>query len=488
MQPIISVVMPSLNVAPYLRKCLNTVLDQTLREIEIICVDAGSTDGTIEILEEYAKRDDRISVIHSDYKSYGYQMNLGMDAAKGKYLGIVETDDYILPEMYEVLSQLAEENEVQAIKADFQIFYENAFGRDDCVYQSILNTLPLSYYNRVVDGSDIRVLEARRMPWAGIYSLGFLREKGIRFNESPGASYQDNGFWFQVYSQAERVWFCDRVFYHYRRDNPNASIYAKDKVFCICDEYDFIRNTLKKDPEYEVKYAPLCASYRFRSCMRALNRIASDYHSGFLNRVADDFLKIRELGELAEECFTKKEWNTLAELLDDPAAFYEKYRDNYNDEEPLLEVDLAELLRIQTIKSMTLRDRLQETEKDYKTAKAENKAQKKKLAEKQEKINTQKETIQRNRETIQKNKETIQKNTETIQKNKEEIKELRSELRTQEKRNQKDREKIDSLKENLQNQKNKNRMLVNSYSYRIGRMVTWLPRKIQKLLSKLRYR
>ena len=70
-QPKVSVIMPSLNVAPYVRECIESVLGQTLREIEIICVDAGSTDGTLEILREYAEKDSRITLIVSDKKSYG---------------------------------------------------------------------------------------------------------------------------------------------------------------------------------------------------------------------------------------------------------------------------------------------------------------------------------------------------------------------------------------------------------------------------------
>ena len=85
----ISVILPSLNVGTYIEECLHSVIKQTLTDIEIICVDAGSTDGTLEILEKYAAEDERITVIRATKKSYGYQMNLGIDAARGEYIGIV---------------------------------------------------------------------------------------------------------------------------------------------------------------------------------------------------------------------------------------------------------------------------------------------------------------------------------------------------------------------------------------------------------------
>ncbi len=118
----VSVILPSLNVGRYIAGCLESVVSQSLREIEMICVDAGSTDGTLEILRRYEAADDRIRVICSDKKSYGRQMNMGMAAAKGEYVGIVETDDFILPGMYEELYRKAKDNDADFVKADFYRF------------------------------------------------------------------------------------------------------------------------------------------------------------------------------------------------------------------------------------------------------------------------------------------------------------------------------------------------------------------------------
>ena len=120
--PKISIIMPSLNVVPYIRECLESVISQTLQDIEILCVDAGSTDGTQDILYEYAEKDARIQVIASVQKSYGHQMNLGIENASGEYIGIVETDDFILPEMYEEMYAYAKENDAEFVKSDFDVF------------------------------------------------------------------------------------------------------------------------------------------------------------------------------------------------------------------------------------------------------------------------------------------------------------------------------------------------------------------------------
>ena len=84
-KPYVSVIMPSYNVGDYIRECIESVIRQTLKEIEIICVDSRSTDGTLDVLKEYAAKDNRITLLHSDVKSYGHQVNMGLAAAKGEY-------------------------------------------------------------------------------------------------------------------------------------------------------------------------------------------------------------------------------------------------------------------------------------------------------------------------------------------------------------------------------------------------------------------
>ena len=122
--PLVSIIMPSLNVRQYIEKCLQSVVDQTLQNIEIICIDAGSTDGTREIINKYVLKDNRVKVIDSEIKSYGYQVNLGMYYASGKYIAIVETDDWIELNMFSILYELAEREKLDYIVADFDFVYE----------------------------------------------------------------------------------------------------------------------------------------------------------------------------------------------------------------------------------------------------------------------------------------------------------------------------------------------------------------------------
>ena len=105
--PKISIIVPIYNVRAYLPQCLDSIIAQTFSDVEIICVDDGSNDGSENIVDEYAAGDSRIVAIHKPNAGYGAAMNTGLDAATGEYIGIVESDDCITPEMYERLYNLA---------------------------------------------------------------------------------------------------------------------------------------------------------------------------------------------------------------------------------------------------------------------------------------------------------------------------------------------------------------------------------------------
>ncbi len=227
----VSIVMPSLNVAEYISETIESVISQTIRDIEIICVDAGSTDGTLAILEDYASRDERIRLVQSEKKSYGYQMNIGIAAARGEYIGIVETDDYIEKKMYESLYNIAVVNKADIVKADFDVFTKDEAG------QRLFVPYSLKRYNRVEYGKLYSrddyisgLIKPECYIWNAIYKREFLAKNRIRFNETPGASFQDFSFRYQTIYKAERIVATDKVYYHYRRDNITASTYNSHTV------------------------------------------------------------------------------------------------------------------------------------------------------------------------------------------------------------------------------------------------------------------
>ena len=321
--PKVSIVMPSLNVKDYISVCLESVINQTLKDIEILCVDAGSTDGTLEILEQYAQKDNRITLIHSDKKSYGYQVNLGFKASHGEYFAIVETDDIVNLKMYETLYDTAVRTGVDVVKANFC-----RFGITNGVMNRKQAQIAKPHmYNRILTSEEDRkdiITGAALYTWSGIYKRAFLEENGIMHNESPGASYQDNGFWFQTMAMAKQVYFISDSFYMLRRDNPNSSTMSKEKVYCIRDEYEFVLEYLRSRPEVYDELIPYYWWARFGAYRYNYNRIGLEYKEEFLRHFHDVFTPVWNGPEFDETIFSKTSYGDLKSVVQTPEKYHKQ--------------------------------------------------------------------------------------------------------------------------------------------------------------------
>lgn len=148
----VSVLTYVLNDAAHIERCVRSVMSQTLKELEILLIDGGSTDKTLEMLEKFAEEDSRIKLIHSD-TGVGKQFNTGLKLASGKYIGICESDDYILPDMYERQYEIAEQYQLDVLRADYVRFLEKGdktylFPLSVAAQPSMYDTLLCSHENR----------------------------------------------------------------------------------------------------------------------------------------------------------------------------------------------------------------------------------------------------------------------------------------------------------------------------------------------------
>lgn len=317
----VSVIMPSLNVISYIKECIESVINQTLKEIEIICVDAGSTDGTLEILNHYASQDSRIKIIISDKKSYGYQMNLGIANAKGDYIGIVETDDYILPNMYETLYNIAKTEKVQVVKSDFFRFVNN--GSQIQEFKTITNE-DNYYHTKLNPSKNPNLILTNTLNQIGIFSLNFIKYNNIKFNETPGASFQDNGFHFQVFCLADTLYFVKSAFYMLRRDNPNSSILSfgnYDKLYCMSDEYDFILEFLNRNPNLKEKFKKVFIQKCYGNYLFVLWRIEPSFRKEFICNFSLKFTQYKNMNLYQMDDFKEPQRKKLQQILDDPVRY-----------------------------------------------------------------------------------------------------------------------------------------------------------------------
>ena len=246
----ISIILPSLNVAAYIEECITSAINQTLKEIEIICVDAGSEDGTYEILKGYAERDERVQLINSDVRSYGAQVNIGLQKSHGKYIAILETDDYARADMYEKLYIVAEKTNVDYVKGDYTSFYTMDNG--ERFFEEIKQFYDEpNLYGRVINPHKEDILYRWDAGlWRGIYNRDFLQRNNIWFNETPGAAYQDISFKEKVLFMAKSAYYVEDHLYFYRTDREDASQYSLQSLynswieFLLLNEWENIRGDI----------------------------------------------------------------------------------------------------------------------------------------------------------------------------------------------------------------------------------------------------
>ena len=283
----VSVIVPVYNAEKYLAQCLDSILAQTLREIEVICVDDGSTDSSGKILDQYAMQDKRVKVLHRENRGYGAAMNAGLDTAAGEYVWIVESDDCILPEMYRTLYEAADAEKPDVVKSDAYFWYE-MIGYRKNTHPAHLNP----YYDRTLGDLDRNTFFDFYMNiWTGIYKREFLISEKIRFHESPGASYQDNGFWLQTLLYCKKAKWISQAFYLYRQDNEASSVKSRDKVFVMTREYEYIEKLLLERKDYD--YLPYCYYYRMLRHRGNFLRIADEYKREFCEQVCRDYAKYK---------------------------------------------------------------------------------------------------------------------------------------------------------------------------------------------------
>ena len=315
----VSVVVPIYNVEKYLPECIDSIIAQKLKDIEIICVDDGSTDNSVAILNEYSKKDNRIKIITKPNAGYGNSMNMGMDVATGEYIGIVESDDWVEPDMFFDLYNAAKKHDADIVKSDY--FEFSTVAKKEEIY--IQTPVDPWFYNRVISANTCGdIFHFRMNTWTGIYRTSFLRKYGINHNETPGASYQDNGFWFKTISMADRIVYVDKAYYHYRQDNPNSSINSKGKIFCMCDEYKFIREFLEKDPVLFQKHLKIFLVKKYYNYFYTYGRIAREYKVVFLERFAQEFKASYEAGEFDDTLLPPNHMSMLKRIMEDPRKFY----------------------------------------------------------------------------------------------------------------------------------------------------------------------
>ena len=241
--PVLSLLIPIYNVQRYLRECLDSALAQTLKDIEIICINDGSTDNSPAIIREYMERDERVKMIDKANSGYGDSMNHGLEMARGKYVGILESDDFMAPDALEKLVSAADTNNADFAKANFDFYWSKPEER-----RSLHEMFKAKDCGKPVHPSDTtQFFKQKPSIWSAVYRRDFLERNGITFLPTPGASFQDTSFAFKVIACADKAVYLHDAVLSYRQDNENSSVNSSAKVFCVNTEYAEIERWIRED-------------------------------------------------------------------------------------------------------------------------------------------------------------------------------------------------------------------------------------------------
>ena len=282
----ISVIIPVYNSEKYLRGCLDSVISQSFNDIEIICVNDGSTDGSLSILESYQKQDSRIKIIQEENKGAGAARNLGIANATGKYTYFMDSDDYLEEDAFSKLIDVTYKNPSDFIMFKIWNFYEETqeFIDDDYYSMPYLKNRVGENTFSYSDVSDM-ALKLSVCPPGNLFKTEFIKD--IKFPE--GLLFEDNVFFTHALFKAENVYFYDEFLYYRRKrkDSTTAPVTVRsldtieitDLLLDLCDEFNHPNH--KKELYYRI----------FNNIYKIFKKADSSQKELFFKKIKDDYIK-----------------------------------------------------------------------------------------------------------------------------------------------------------------------------------------------------
>lgn len=261
MAVVVSIIISVHNSEKHIAQCLQSVLDQTIDNLQIICINDGSVDNSYEKMRSFAQKDNRIILVDQKNTGYGAALNRGLQMASGKYIGILESDDFIDPFMYESLLTIAEKcRDVEIVKCAYWDYFEYSNGTHK-LYPSMSSKIDSHLFPfRIEQYPELLIYHPSI--WTCLYRKDFLERNQLRFVEAPGAGWIDNPFFFESLLSAEKIIWTNEKHYYYRRTNPECSSILKDCTIPLKRLID-IRDVFERRKINN----PVILDYFFKRCL-----------------------------------------------------------------------------------------------------------------------------------------------------------------------------------------------------------------------------
>ena len=287
----VSVIIPIYNPGELLRKCIDSVLNQTLNEIEVLCIDDGSTDDSKEIIMEYCQRDSRFKLISQENSGSGMARNNGISLSKGEYIVFLDADDWIEPNMCEALYNHAKNLDVDLV------LFDNVWHREDGSVSEFVHfssdEFNQDFNNNIFDYHSVndKIFDGYfGVIWTKFYKSSFIKENNIEFPKHK--LYNDIEFHIKSIILAKTISYCPKVLYHYQKAGHNSlqtSYRGKKEAMVFYDVMVSIRDFLigeKLMGEFRSDFL----NYSFDNFILKLNEITKEYKNVY-------FLKIKSFFE-----------------------------------------------------------------------------------------------------------------------------------------------------------------------------------------------
>ena len=283
--PKVSVIVPVYNVEQYLEQCLDSLNAQTLPEMEFILIDDGSTDRSGELAEQFAAAHPRFRVIHQENKGYAGARNAAIPLAKGKYIGFVDSDDYVEPEMFQKLYEAAEQENADISGCSFSYYYQN----DDQIvpYRNFMFSRVLKKnQGKFFGGAETSIFD-NAVTWNRIYSRKMIETYGIRFAENMKMA-EDVPFFWCSYLTANKITLSEECLYYYRNQRAGQQTSFKDeRIFSFFTLFENFETFMRK--QGITNFSPWLLHLKLSRYCYGYEQIQKDLRNEFFQRCRNDF-------------------------------------------------------------------------------------------------------------------------------------------------------------------------------------------------------
>jgi len=310
----VSVIIPVYNAEEYLREGLQSVAGQTLKDIEVICVDDGSTDSSSKIIDEFVKKDARFINIRQENGGAGKARNTGLKVAQGEYLSFLDCDDFYEADMLEKMYLRAKETNARIVVCACDQYINETGEYTDCSYSIHQNLLPDNKdpFAGVDVPKDLFKLFVG-WPWDKLFEAKFVKENNLLFQEQ--RTTNDMLFVFSAMAKADRMSIVYDILAHHRKTQGTLSVTREKSWMCFYQALLALRKQLSDWGLYS-RFEQDFINYCVHASLWNLDTLAEPTHSMLKEKLKNEWLKeLKVTGHTRGYFYNKHEYDRIQEVL-----------------------------------------------------------------------------------------------------------------------------------------------------------------------------